>query len=249
MKEFLSALQFLTIIPIRIKSISEKNLAASLIYFPVVGFLISLALFIVLKLFSILGFGYITQSAVVVVALIIITGGLHLDGLADTFDAMLSRKNKDQMLNIMRDSHIGAMGVLGLISMILLKINLLFSINFSLMLISLILMCVLSRYGMVLSIFLFPYARTDGKAKVYIDGITGKIILITTIVTLFIVFLFWQFKGLLIMAIVSVFSYIFSNAMTNKIGGITGDTLGALCEINELVVLFGVALITRLFHG
>lgn len=246
---FLSALQFLTIVPIRLKSVSEKNLVRSLTYFPVIGFLISAVLFVVLKLFSILGFGYIAQDTVVVVLLIIITGGLHLDGLADTFDAMLSRKNKDQMLLIMRDSHIGAMGVLGLISIIFLKIVFLFSVNFSLMLVPLALMCVLSRYSMVLSMFLFPYARPEGKARVYIEGITGKILLIATIITLLAVFLFWQFKGLLVMVIVCIFSYIFSNRMTNKIGGITGDTLGALCEINELVVLFSIVLIRRLFHG
>lgn len=241
---FLSALQFLTIIPVRLKSVNEENLARSLIYFPVIGLIIGLTLAALNKILGFLGFGYLACDIFLVIFLIWITGGLHLDGLSDTMDAILSQKSRGEMLLIMRDSRIGVMGVLGLISVILLKIALLFSVNLSLFTVSLILMCILSRYAMVLSIFLFPYARQNGKAKVFSDGINGRIFIMTTVITLFFVFLFWQFKGLLVMAGIGIFTFIFSRAVTNKVGGITGDTLGALNELAEITALFFIILIS-----
>src|SRR3989338_5804758 len=128
MSSFLFALQFLTIIPVNIRHIDEKRSAKAVIFFPLVGLFLGLILAAVNNLLLFFKFEGLLINTILVISLAILTGGLHLDGLADTFDALLSRKNKEQMLEIMRDSHIGAMGVLSLISVILLKISLLSTI-------------------------------------------------------------------------------------------------------------------------
>ncbi|MDD4893747.1 MAG: adenosylcobinamide-GDP ribazoletransferase [Candidatus Omnitrophica bacterium] len=244
MKEFLSAVQFLTIVPVKIKDMDERKLSGSMSYFPVVGLLLGLALFGINILFSNLGFRGFPVNIILVISLAILTGGIHLDGLADTADAFLSRKNKEDMLVIMRDSHIGVMGVLALISVILLKISFFSSIGAPSKITALFLMCVLSRWSMVFTIFLFPYARKEGKAKVFIQGINSKIFILATIIALICVFLLWSIDGVIVFIITAIASYLAGKFISNKIGGITGDTLGALCEINETVVLLSIVILT-----
>jgi len=244
MKEFLSAVQFLTIIPIKIKDMDERKLSGSMSYFPIAGLLLGLVLSVINNLFLGLGFSGLPLSIILIISLIIITGGIHLDGLADTADAFLSRKNKEEMLIIMRDSHIGVMGVLALISVILLKISFLYSIGIPSKITALFLMCILSRWSMVFAMFLFPYARKEGKAKAFIQGINPKIFTLATIITLICVFVFWKIDGILVFIITAISSYLAGKFINSKIGGITGDTLGALCEINEVIVLLSIIILT-----
>lgn len=245
MKIFLLALQFLTIIPVKVKQVDEKRIAGSVVYFPLVGLLLGLILTGADRFLYFLGFEQFFINIVLVVSLIVLTGGIHLDGLADTTDAFLSRKNKEEMLRIMRDSRIGAMGVLSLISIILLKVALLSSLNVSLKTTSLLLMCILSRWALVLSMFLFPYARQEGKAKSFIQGADLRVFIFSTIFTLSCVIALCKTQGLLLMLIMAAASYIIVRLISNKIGGITGDTLGATNELIETVVLFGICILER----
>jgi len=238
MKKFLLALQFLTIIPIKIKSADDKEIADSLIYFPLAGLFIGLALVAINGLLGFFNFPRLATDAILIVSLIAITGGMHLDGLADTSDALLSVRDKDEMLKIMRDPHVGVMGVIGIISILLLKIAFLFSIGPSLVPAGLILMCVLSRWSLVLSLFLFPYARQEGKAKVFSEGINSKIFILATIITFVCALVTAGLKGLIILGIIALFACLISKLVSKKIGGITGDTLGATGEINETFTLF-----------
>lgn len=245
-KNFLLALQFLSIIPFKIKNVGDKSIASSLIYFPLAGLFLGIMLAGMVKVLLILHFPALAMSIILVVSLIILTGGLHLDGLSDTADAFLSRKNRDKMLEIMRDSHAGVMGVLSINSVLLLKIAFLYSIAPSFKPVALLLMCVLSRWAMVLPIYLFGYARAEGKAKAYIQGVNLKILLLSTGLTFACVILFWQLKGLYVFIIAASFTYLAGRFINKKLSGITGDTLGALCELNELVVLLIVFILTRL---
>lgn len=242
MKNLLLAFQFLTVIPLRIKEVSEKNLAGAMIYFPFVGLLLGLLLCAISALLCFLNLPALLVNIILAVALIVITGGMHLDGLADTADAFLSGKPKDQMLSIMRDSHIGVMGVLSLISAILLKVGLLLSLGTSAKMPALVLMCVLSRWGAVLIMFLFPYARQEGKAKVFISGVNLKIFSLSTLAAFIFTYLAWQMKGLVVLLIVAGCAYLAGKAIIRKINGITGDTLGAMIEISEIITLFAVCL-------
>jgi len=243
MNSFLLAVQFLTVIPLKIKEVSEKSLANSAVYFPLVGLLIGLVLLAINYFTSILNLPLLTSNIILVVSLIAITGGMHLDGLSDAADAFLSGKPKEEMLNIMRDPCAGSLGVLSLICIILLKIGLLYSISSILRPNILILMCVLRRWSMVFSVSNFAYARKDGKARVYMQKSNPGIFLQATAITLVITFFSLYLRGLLIWAIVAAVTYLINRFVSKKIGGLTGDTIGAISEINETLVLFSCLII------
>lgn len=237
MNSFLLALQFLTVIPVKIKEMSSGKLAGAMMYFPFVGLLIGWILLLASYCFGAVGLPSLTANIILVVVLIIITGGMHLDGLSDTADAFLSGKPKDKMLEIMRDPHVGVMGVLSVICVILLKIGLLAMLGPQAKITGLLLMCLLSRWSAMLAMFLFPYARKDGKAKAFIQGMTPGIFILSLISVSVFSFAIWQFRGLAVLLIVTGSVYLFGRLCERKIGGITGDTLGAGIELAEIVTL------------
>jgi len=247
MAGLLFALQFLTIIPIRIRNVNEKTISQSLFYFPLVGLLLGLILAGINNLFVFLHFERLSIDIILVVSLIALTGGLHLDGLADIFDAFLSRKSKDEMLKIMRDSHIGVMGVLGLVSVILLKISFLYSITPAGKTTALLLMCLLSRWSLVLAMFLFPYARGEGKAKIFMQQINFKILIFSTFIALALSLVIWQFKGFMIMLMAGLAAYFMSRLINSRIKGITGDALGAINELVEIFILSGICFMWKIW--
>lgn len=249
MISFLLAMQFLTVLPLKVKQFSEKKIAWALAYFPVVGLLLGLMLVGLNSLLSILGIPLVVVNIVLVIALIIFTGGMHLDGLADTADAFLSGKAKKEMLEIMRDSHIGVMGVLALISIILLKVGLLSSVNVAAKPAALMLMCILSRWSVVLIMYLFPYARQEGKAKLFIQGMNLKIFILSTITVIICSFLIWYIQGLIALLIVTLCAYAIGKFVSRKIGGVTGDTLGATIEVMEIATLLTVCIAQGLIYG
>ncbi|PIU41632.1 MAG: adenosylcobinamide-GDP ribazoletransferase [Candidatus Omnitrophica bacterium CG07_land_8_20_14_0_80_42_15] len=242
MNSFLLAIQFLTVAPLKIKEYSERTMAGATIYFPLVGLLLGLMLFGINALLGFFNFYPFAANVILVIALIVMTGGIHLDGLSDTADAFLSGKPKEEMLAIMRDPHIGAMGVLSIISIILLKIGLLSSVEPSSKAAALFLMGAVSRWSAVFSIFLFPYARQDGKAGTFIRGMNLKIFLISLATVIIFAFAIWRLKGLIVLLIVAGFTYLIGKFAGRKIEGITGDTLGATIELAELVTLFAVCI-------
>lgn len=246
MSGFLFALQFLTIIPIKSEITDPKKVADSLISFPIVGLLLSFILIGINHLLFILGFQGFISNIILILALTALTGSIHLDGLSDTFDALLSGKNKDRMLEIMRDPHIGVMGAISIISVLLLKVSFLSSLSPSIKNNALILMCVLSRWSLVAAVFAFPYARENGKAKIFTANVNLKVFLSATIFTLLYVLLAWGLKGLLVFIIAAWSVYLICNFINKKISGITGDTLGALLELNEVLVLLSCFLIAKI---
>ena len=243
MTAFLLALQFLTIIPLKVKAVDEGRLARSLIFFPLAGLTIGLILTGVSSLLLIMQFSGLILGTIIVVALVIITAGIHLDGLADTFDAVLSGGDKDEMLKVMRDPHIGVMGVISIVCVLLLKISLLSSMALPLRNVSLVLMCVLSRWSLVAAMFFFPYARKEGKAKIFTENINLRIFFLATIITLACVLFFWQLKGLLVFLSAAVFALLACRFISKRLEGITGDSLGAINELAEVFVLFSVCIL------
>jgi adenosylcobinamide-GDP ribazoletransferase len=238
MTSILLALQFLTVLPLAIGKVNEKKIAVSMVFFPVIGLILGGLLAGLNTILSIWELPPLALNIILVVTLMAITGGIHLDGLSDMADAFMSGKKKEEMLVIMRDPHIGAMGTLGLISIILLKIGLLLGLNPELKITALILMVVLSRWSAVLLMSLFPYARSEGKAKAYIQGMTPKIALLSAGVTLTLAFAIGRFMGIAAFIIIAGTTYAFGLFCRRKIGGITGDTCGAVIELSEIFVLF-----------
>lgn len=243
MRSFLIALQFLTIIPVKLKHVDEKKIAGSTAYFPLVGLLLGLILTGSDKLLSFLGLEQLYINIILTVLLIVLTGGIHMDGLADTADAFLSRKNREDMLRIMRDSRIGTMGVLSIVGIVFLKIALVSSVSIPLKPVSLLLMCILARWALVLLLFLFPYARQEGKARIYIVGTDLKVFIFSTVITLCCAVMLWKIYGLLLLLAIAVLAYGIGRFITGKIGGMTGDTLGAVSEIAEVSTLFSILIL------
>jgi adenosylcobinamide-GDP ribazoletransferase len=238
MKRILLALQFLTIVPVHVKNVKNGDLPGSVAYFPVIGFLLGCVLAAIIAFGRYLSFPEIGVCAVMVIALAILTGGIHLDGLADLFDALGSRKSREEMLVIMRDSRVGAMGVLAISSALLLKTALLVSTGSPLRIGPVILMCVISRWAMVFLMYRFPYARKEGKAKIYLEGMNAKIFIPATVFTGIVSFLAGQIQGLIALAVTALIVNFAGAYLTKKFGGITGDVIGASNEIAEILCLF-----------
>ena len=188
-----AAIQFLTILPIRMRIEFEKNiLHKSVIFFPVVGLLLGLIV-------SISGWavGYVAPPMLGAILLVIIwialTGGLHLDGLMDSADGLLSRRSKDQMLEIMKDSRVGAFGVISAIINIALKWSALVYLlqeiaNKQLSIDWLVLIIVgaamWSRWWMVIAVSSWKPARSNGLASMF-HGIKRQYVSAATITSLF----------------------------------------------------------------
>ncbi|MFA7294717.1 MAG: adenosylcobinamide-GDP ribazoletransferase [Candidatus Omnitrophota bacterium] len=249
MSSFLLALQFLTVLPLKVKQFNEKRMAWALVFFPVVGLFLGLMLVVLNMLLSVSGILPAVVNIILVIVLIILTGGMHMDGLSDTADAFLSGKDKEGILKIMRDPHVGVMGVLSLISSILLKIGLLSSMSVIVKPAALILMCILSRWAVVMVMYLFPYARQEGKAKLFMQGLNLKILIVSLIIVLVFSFSIWGLKGWLVLLIVSGCAYLINLAIAKKIGGVTGDTLGATIEIMEVTILLTVCIAQGFRYG
>ncbi len=246
MKSFLLALQFLTIIPARIKKIAPGEMARAVAYFPAIGLLLGLILWLASHILALARFDPTPSSIMLVVLLIILTGALHLDGLSDTSDAIFSGKGKADMLAIMRDPHVGVMGVLAIVSILMLKVALVSMMLLNTKGIGLILMCVLARWSISFSVFAFGYARDDGKAKPFMDGMSRSIFFVSTLIALAIAFIISKAAGLAIFGITAAFAYLANSFITKKIGGITGDTIGAVNELTETVVLFSIVILQRI---
>ncbi len=246
MKPFFSALSFLT--PVRVPaswSGGERELARSLYYFPIVGLLIGgVAAAICFGLGRVLP--PLAVAAFVVCALIAASRGLHVDGLSDTSDGLFSSRPREQMLVIMRDSHVGAMGVIAIVCVIVVKTALLASVDSGAALWRMVLlMPVAGRCAMVTSMAVFRYARPEGGLATVFAVTGGRrwALLIWPLVVIFSIG--WLLAGLegVVAAAASVVTGMLAGAYCRRrLGGYTGDTLGATNELVEIMPALVAAL-------
>lgn len=237
MEGLINALQFLTVLRLKRRALTdEEGLGSSWVYFPLVGALLGVVLVALGRALS--PFMPSTLlSLILVFTLVILSGGMHIDGLADSCDALFSGKNKEEALCIMRDCHKGTFGVLAIIADILFKVYLLSSVPLNLKTPCLLSMTVLSRYSMTIGIAFFPYARKEGKAKAFFQEKGLKNFLFSTLITLIIMALIPKIVGLAVLFFVVIFTLLICLYLKRRISGLSGDTLGALSELNELLVL------------
>ena len=117
----------MTRIPIKADIGFDEEFHKSIVYFPLVGFVIGLISYLIGCL-SVKVFDPFVTSILIVGAEVIITGGLHIDGLGDTFDAIYSNRDKERMLEIMKDSRLGTNSLLAILFLVLIKIGILTNI-------------------------------------------------------------------------------------------------------------------------
>lgn len=249
-KSFFTALRFLTVFPDSLsfpqkrESINSKSnaqeLGKSAAYFPIVGFIIGAVLYIFNLLLDLTSISLQIKAVLIILLLTVVTGALHLDGLADTADAAASGWDRQKSLKMMKNGTVGAFGVIALFFTLALKIFLIQSILSSDKTIAaLLIFPVLGRWAMVYSMAYQPYARkTNGLGKIFTDNCTTKEFLIASAVTLLILVGLPGAYGLLIILSVLIFASLANAFFRRKFGGITGDTLGALCELTEVLTLF-----------
>lgn len=238
MKNFLQALSFLTILPVGHPSLSEeKELPRAMAFFPLVGLIIGLILALGYYLLSF----FLPRSLVIwllIGLLALLTRGLHLDGFADTIDGLGSGGPKEKILEVMRDSRIGAFGVIALILLIGAKYLALDQIPSLSLPLTLILMAVMGRNAMVLVCYRSPYARSgEGLAKPFAENLGAREVLISSALTFGIAFLLVGVKGIAIFLGIGLFSLGYRLFFLKKLGGVTGDILGAADELVELLCL------------
>src|SRR5713226_3811452 len=246
-RELVAALRFLSVLPLPGRTqLFGKDEAAPLLvvggaYFPLVGLLLACLLwFLVLLLTPLVP--QLALAALLVVALVILTGGLHLDGLMDSCDGLFGGSTRERKLEIMNDSHVGSFGVLGGVCIVLLKFALLASINVHMLPLALLLALPSARWAMVLALRLFPAARPTGLGAAFHQVVTTKRLVLTAIVALAIALVAGQFTGLMVWATVTITTVALGFLITRSLGGLTGDTYGAIEEMAEVAALLALVI-------
>ncbi len=245
MKSLVAALQFLTICPLVVRiPCDERQIGRSAVWFPLIGLLVG-GLLALLDHAALILFGPLIASVLSIIGLVAVSGGLHADGLADTADGFLSARTKDRILEIMRDSRIGAMGVLAIIATFALKCVALASVPPDHRWQILLLMGLAGRCSMTMQLTLLPYARSaGGLCSLFLAHRRPADAWLACLALL--VGCGWILgspqDGLLLACACGATLLAFCLWCLKKIGGLTGDTLGAGCEILELIpALFGAS--------
>ena len=233
MAHFWSALAFLTIIPV--KQTTEWEDRGKLVFFPLVGLVIGALLILVDALAGCI-FSRTALGLIDVLFLIVITGGLHLDGLADSADGLFSHREKNIILSIMKDSRIGVFGTVALILVISAKWRGISFFEPDERWIALLFIPVFSRSAMLVVLVLMPYVREDGIASAFTSE-KGKLKeLYFVLIPLILPFFFCWSLALAFIFVTLFIMLIWAMICHRKIGGVTGDTVGALGEIVEAVL-------------
>lgn len=228
-------LQFLTRIPINVHlKVDEEDFLGGISYFPIVGLVIGMFVVSMHYIGYLLG-GAFLAAVMAVVGEVFITGGLHLDGLGDTFDGLYSNRSKEKILEIMKDSRLGTNAALAIFLNLLLKVALIYSLDIGKVYAILLLMPVFSKLCVVYAARFSVYARKSGMGNLFIGKTTNKHLIIAIISTAFICIV--NIKALPFIFVGFCFSIWYVKHVRTKIDGMTGDTLGALCELAEIVYL------------
>ncbi|MCJ7606094.1 MAG: adenosylcobinamide-GDP ribazoletransferase [Dehalococcoidales bacterium] len=243
---FLVAVQLLTNIPVPFgREIGPDKLGRATSWFPVVGLILGLVL---------AGLNWVLAwvlppvliNAFLLAALVMVTGAMHLDGLADTCDGTAGYKPVEERWRIMHDSRTGAFGVVGIVVVLLVKFAALNSVPAMYINSALILMPVLSRWAMVYTMFAFRYARAEGMGAAYKQATRLPQFIMATIITLAICAALVPALSLVsFVAFAGVWFTVTVLALylRHKLGGLTGDTYGAVNEVAEAMALVFIVLI------
>ncbi|WP_086932322.1 adenosylcobinamide-GDP ribazoletransferase [Agarilytica rhodophyticola] len=250
----LLALGLLTRIPIPLQQL-PSNIDASLktvsaIFYPVVGAIIGclLCVFLLLLLqFFPASFSPLVQAALVLFLWVMVTGAIHLDGLADAVDAAFaSHKSPERALAVFRDPSAGPMAVVAVVLLLIMKLAMIESLliydndsDSYYSCIAIVAASTLSRLNGLIFMANTPYARQDGLAANIILDAYQKIIIIFVLLSFTLLWLLTHFfTSLLIILMLGAWALYWRSFWLKKINGYTGDCVGALIEVSELITLF-----------
>ncbi len=237
LKGLITAVRTLTIIPV--PGDDAHDFSSSLYGFAWVGLLLGGLLYGIARLLQI-GMGAPWPEAaafLLLLAGIALTRGLHLDGLADCADGFLGGHNRERVLEIMKDSLLGTFGVVALITLLLAKWIFLVRLLENGRELWLVAALVISRVLMVDLSVRLPYARKSGTASDFVKGATWRHWLLNFLPAAIILYLLLGWLGPVVLGGGWAFSLLFGHMSRRRIGGITGDLLGACCELSETAIL------------
>lgn len=245
---FLLALQFLTRIPVRKHiQVNDQEFANSALFYPIIGIIVG-GMQVLLFLALDWALSPLVIALFLLIAPIALTGAFHLEGLSDTADGFLSSRDSEGMLRIMKDSHIGTMGMIVVASFLLAKFVFLYEVlqnlnSFLVVGVLLFIPC-LSRWGMVIAAGASKYARSGpGLGRSFTEGIGKKIVILSGIIPVVATIAYLKIIGgiCVIIAILSALAGAWLSK--RKINGVTGDVLGGINEMIEAILLFSVIVI------
>ena len=246
MNSFLIGLQFLTRIFVVKQSVwTEKSFGESVKYFPAVGAVLGLICSVVVGVVNHLGLPMLT-GAIGFASLIILTGGIHCDGLMDSADGLFSGREREKILEIMKDSRAGSFGVVAMILVATLEVSTLTELaRLSTWWLCAVIYSapIIARLMMVVTIGAFPYARPDGMGKAFAKFTTRRTILFAAgeatllLLPLLIVSKMFFLCAAAASILALIIAWRFATFATEKIGGVTGDIYGAVTTLAELSAL------------
>ena len=252
MKRFISILQFMTRIPINIDTGFDEEFHKTITYFPLVGLVLGVLIYLIGLVSGIFFDSFIT-SIIVTLVLVILTGGLHIDGLGDTFDAIYSYRDKERMLEIMKDSRLGTNSLLAVMFLILLKIGFIYSVINKNLFWTIIFMPVVARLGVIVMMYKTVTPRENGMGNLFIGKASTSMFTIAILYTIALIlgiskliFLASTFEVIILIGaiiILFIFNNLFKKYIYKKIDGVTGDILGCTIELGELIYLFCIYLL------
>ncbi|MBL4930241.1 adenosylcobinamide-GDP ribazoletransferase [Clostridium paridis] len=237
MKNFILILQFMTRIPININlKVERENFQKGVAFFPLVGLIVGIFEAAIFYIGSRV-FPFNISIFITVISHVVITGAIHIDGLGDTIDGIFSGRSKEKILEIMKDSRVGTFGALGIIFLIVGKIITLSSINHIEVYKGIILAPIISRTLITLLMYKRKYAREkEGMGDLFIGVLEKKNFVIALLTGITLISIIGRIKGVILLIICFFFTILFRNYIEKRIGGVTGDILGASVELNELLV-------------
>ncbi len=205
-------------------------------YFPFVGFLLATLLYLVQLLFGML-LPRLALAAVLVVALVLLTGGLHLDGLMDTCDGLFGGRTRERRLEIMRDSRVGSFGVLGGFCILLLKFALFASLGLHTLSLAFFIVLPSTRWAMVVALRTFPSARPNGLGATFRQTVTLPKLVLAGATAFLLACIVGHLAGVLLWVAITCIALLLGAWVTRLIGGLTGDIYGAIAESTEVAAL------------
>lgn len=236
----LIALQFLTRLPIRLPGMpAPRQLGRSLLWYPLVGLLLGGVLLAAAWLLS--GVAVPLAAALLLALWVLASGGLHLDGLADTVDAWVGGYgDRERTLALMKDPCCGPMAVAALVLLLLLKFAALWALLEAGAWAALLLAPLLGRAGVLLLLLGTPYVREGGLGSAlaaHVPQRAGWRVLLASVLAC----LLAGWAGLLAVAVAAALFVLVRRALLQRLGGTTGDSAGALLELLECGVLVALA--------
>ncbi len=246
MRLYFIALQFLTIIPLPFKvRCAAQDLGRSMALFPLVGVTIGLLLVGLDWLLTPL-LPWSVVALLLIVALAIVTGALHLDGLADVCDGLAARGDKERFLAVMKDSRSGAVGVVGLVLGLLLKYQALLALPLEMRHSALLLFPMAARGGQVLITAGAGSARNDGLGVLFISGAGGVQLASAISMTLLLAWQLAGLKGIYATLGVLLLAWGVRSWSQRRLGGVTGDIIGCGSELGEICCLLIMLALARI---